>query len=276
MSAPHSPSTQILRFDAKDRLAHIGIVISFLGLSLTGLPLLFSHSPWSARLARWLGGFETAGFVHRLCAGLMIAVFAWHVARLLKRIFVEKRYSMLWGPDSLVPQPRDAVQMFQHMAYFVRLGPRPKFDHFTYWEKFDYWAVFWGMFIIGGSGLMLWFPEFFSLFLPGWVFNIGLVIHGEEALLATGFIFTIHFFNENLRPSRFPMNLVMFTGREELEELQHDRPGEYERFQKAGGKGWVVAPPPPSWILPWGRAFGTVAIVLGLGMLVLILWAMAA
>ena len=70
--------------------------------------------------------------------------------------------------------------------------------------------------------------------------------------------------------------LPQFTGREELEELRHERPAEYERFQKAGGKGWIVAEPPPSWILPWGRAFGAVAIVLGLSMLVLILWAIAA
>ena len=68
------------------------------------------------------------------------------------------------------------------------------------------------MFIIGGSGLMLWFPTFFSLFLPGWVLNIATLVHGEEALLAVGFIFTIHFFNGHLRPEKFPMDTVIFTG----------------------------------------------------------------
>jgi LPXTG-motif cell wall-anchored protein len=65
-------------------------------------------------------------------------------------------------------------------------------------EKFDYWAVFWGMGIIGGSGLLLWFPVFFAHIVPGWVFNIAMLVHGEEALLAVGFIFTMHFFK---RPS---------------------------------------------------------------------------
>ena len=98
------------------------------------------------------------------------------------------------------------------MRWFLRLGPQPRFDHFTYWEKFDYWAVFWGMGVIGGSGLVLWFPEFFSRFLPGSWFNIALLVHGEEGLLAVGFIFTIHFFNSHLRPDKFPMDPVIFTG----------------------------------------------------------------
>ena len=98
-----------------------------------------------------------------------------------------------WGPN--------AIDIWNHVRWFVGKGPRPQFDRYTYWEKFDYWAVFWGMFIIGSSGLVLWFPFFFSQFLPGWIFNVATVIHGEEALLAVGFIFTIHFFNGHLRPA---------------------------------------------------------------------------
>ena len=124
--------------------------------------------------------------------------------------------------------------MAGHFRWFVGLGPRPVFDRFTYWEKFDYWAVFWGMAIIGGSGLMLWFPVLFSRILPGWVFNIALLVHGEEALLAVGFIFTIHFFNGHLRPEKFPMDMVIFTGRVEEHEFQAERPAEYARLTAAG------------------------------------------
>ena len=62
----------------------------------------------------------------------------------------------------MVPQPQDAVDLYNHFKWFLGLGPRPQFDRWTYWEKFDYWAVFWGMAIIGGSGLLLWFPVFFA------------------------------------------------------------------------------------------------------------------
>ena len=93
----------------------------------------------------------------------MIDVFVIHLSRICRRLFGQKDLGMLWGPTSMVPQPRDFFEMVAHIRWFVGLGPQPRFDHFTYWEKFDYWAVFWGMGIIGGSGLMLWFPELFAL-----------------------------------------------------------------------------------------------------------------
>ena len=85
--------------------------------------------------------------------------------------------------------------------------------------------------IIGGSGLVLWFPKFFARVLPGTMFNLALLIHGEEALLAVCFIFTIHFFNSHLRPEKFPVDKVIFTGTLPEEELRHERPAEYERLR---------------------------------------------
>ena len=48
--------------------------------------------------------------------------------------------------------------------------------------------------MIGVSGLIMWFPLFFTRFMPGWVINIAMIVHSDEALLAAGFIFTFHFF----------------------------------------------------------------------------------
>src|SRR5581483_947276 len=79
-----------------------------------------------------------------------------------------------------------------------------KFERYAYWEKFDYWAVFWGMVVIGFSGYAMWFAPFFARFLPGWALNAALVIHSEEGLLAILFIFSIHFVNTHLRPDSFP------------------------------------------------------------------------
>ena len=108
----------------------------------------------------------------------------------------------------MVPQPRDLLDLWAMMKYFLYLGPRPKFDRFTYWEKFDYMGVFWGVAMIGISGLVLWLPTFFTKFLPGWALNAAYVIHSDEALLATGFIFMFHFFHTHLRPEAFPMDTV--------------------------------------------------------------------
>ena len=56
----------------------------------------------------------------------------------------------------------------------------------------------------------------------------------DEALLAVGFIFTIHFFNGHLRPEKFPMDPVIFTGRLAEEEFRRDHPEEYERLRAEG------------------------------------------
>lgn len=96
-------------------------------------------------------------------------------------------------------------------------------DRWTYWEKFDYLAVFWGMFIIGISGLILWFPAFFGKFLPGEAINLATLLHSDEALLATGFIFAIHFFNTHFRADRFPMDMVILSGSISEEEIEQER-----------------------------------------------------
>jgi cytochrome b subunit of formate dehydrogenase len=263
----------VLRFSRADRLLHGFLMLSFLGLASTGLPLLFSDAPWAARLARALGGFAVTHRLHRVFATMLIAVFVAHLWRLVERVAVRKDYGIFWGPSSMVPQPRDLVDMYQHVLWFIGLGKRPVFDRFTYWEKFDYWAVFWGMAIIGGSGLMLWFPEVFARVMPGWVFNIALLVHGEEALLAVGFIFTIHFFNSHLRPEKFPMDMVIFTGRVSEHDLREERPAEYARL--ASGPGPFPGAGRPSarlWLA--GRVVGSVAVAAGLTLVSLILYAL--
>jgi len=265
--------THYRRFHRADRLLHGFLMFSFLGLAFTGLPLLFSHEAWAATLARFFGGFASAGVLHRACALVMITVFVIHLSRIVRRLFGQKDLGILWGPNSMVPQPRDFFEMVAHIRWFVGLGPQPRFDHFTYWEKFDYWAVFWGMGIIGGSGLVLWFPELFAHLLPGWMFNIATVVHGEEALLAVGFIFTIHFFNGHLRPEKFPMDSVIFTGRVTVKEMEEERQDEYERLQRTGRIDEFASAAAPRWVYRLGRAAGGTAVVFGLLMVALILFA---
>jgi cytochrome b subunit of formate dehydrogenase len=264
----------VLRFHRHDRLLHGLLMASFLTLALTGMPLLFPLAPWASTLAHLFGGYAVTGILHRMAATLLMSVFLTHLFRLAHRLLVRKDYGMLWGPRSLVPQPVDLVQLLQHFRWFVGLGPRPRFDRYSYWEKFDYWAVFWGMAIIGSSGLLLWFPAFFARFLPGWIFNIALVVHGEEALMAMVFIFTVHFFNGHLRPDKFPMDLVIFTGRVSVEELKHERPAEYERLVAEDTLETVLTEPPSQGLTTLGRIIGTTAVCIGLTVAVLAIYAL--
>jgi cytochrome b subunit of formate dehydrogenase len=140
----------------------------------------------------------------------------------------------LFGPNSLVPRWKDAKDVVGMLGWFFGRRRPPRLDRWTYWEKFDYWAEVGGSMIIGGSGLLLWFPEIAAKLLPGWSFNIAMIVHGYEALLAIGFIFTIHFFNAHLRPGAFPVDEVIFTGTLPEAELKEQRPEEYARLVESG------------------------------------------
>jgi len=253
----------LVRFDRFDRFLHVLMMVAFLGLAFTGIPLLFAEYPWASRLAHAIGGFRAAAVLHRISAAAMLLCFALHLGRVARRL-LRRDWGVLWGPHSMVPRPKDFFDFFGHVRWFFGRGPRPSFDRFTYWEKFDYWAVFWGMTIIGGSGLVLWFPKLFARVLPGWLFNVALLVHGEEALLAVGFIFTIHFFNSHLRPEKFPMDTVIFTGVLPEEEVRIERPAEYERLVATGQLEPLSAPPPTLRQRRWSFAVGTIAVLLGL------------
>ena len=179
----------------------------------------------------------------------------------------------LLGKDSILFNKNDLTEALATIKWFVGAGPRPPYGHWTYWEKFDYFAVFWGVAVIGSTGLMLWFPEFFTLFLPGWFINVATIIHSDEALLATAFIFTVHFFNTHFRADRFPMDTVIFTGRMTLEELKEDRPKEYAQLLKTRQLKKHLVPPMPKPIVRAMRAFGATALIIGLGIIVLIVYA---
>ena len=127
---------------------HIVIVLTFLTLALTGLPLKFDSAPWAQSLMNFLGGIDSARFLHRAAAIGTFGYAFFHFGHLIKRFIRGERKYLFWGPDSMVPQLQDVKDMWANLRYFVYLGPRPQGDRWTYWEKFDYLAVFWGIIII--------------------------------------------------------------------------------------------------------------------------------
>lgn len=267
---------QVQRFTRLQRTLHIVMIVSFLSLSLTGMTLKFSYTGWAVIVSHLLGGFEAAGSIHRLAAFIMVCLFIVHVTDLVR--MKRKEYgswkNMLLHSDSILFNKRDWLDLKASLLWFRGKGPRPNYGRWTYWEKFDYFAVFWGIFVIGSTGMTLWFPEFFTLFLPGWALNVATIIHSDEALLATGFIFTVHFFNTHLRPEKFPMDIVIFSGRMSLEEFKMDRPDEYKKLVESGElENYLVEPYQPV-VIRAIRAFGWTALSIGFFIVVWIIYAM--
>lgn len=275
MPSPES-ERQVVRFSRLERVLHIVMIVSFISLALTGMTLKFSYTGWANVLSRMLGGYESAGYIHRIAAVFMFGIFFAHLYNVLlrKRKEAGSLRKLLLGPDTMLPTKRDLREFVASIKWFLNLGPRPEYGRWTYWEKFDYFAVFWGVFIIGSTGLMLWFPEFFTQFMPGWFINVATIIHSDEALLAVGFIFTVHFFNTHLRPEKFPMDLVIFTGRVPLEEFMEERPREYEALKKSGELENMMADPYPPIVLRTVKVFAWTALSLGFLLIVMIIYAM--
>ncbi len=272
-AAAKKQAYSVKRFRKINRVNHAFVAITFFGLTLTGMPLLFSDQGWAKALAYGMGGVEAAGTWHRFFAIILVINFVVHFVGVYKRFRKKPAKTLLMGPYTLLPRWKDFTDCLGMFRWFFTGKGKPAFDRWTYWEKFDYWAEIAGTFIIGSTGLMLWFPGFFSKFIPGWSFNIATIVHGYEALLAAGFIFTIHFFNANLRPEKFPVDDVIFTGVVPEEELEHERPAEYQRIKETGELESLRVPTPPKWTRTVAVLVGVSAMAIGLSMVVLIVLA---
>ncbi|HZL99417.1 MAG TPA: hypothetical protein VFD43_04110, partial [Planctomycetota bacterium] len=232
----HAPSGRwIRRWPTSFVVFHLWMVITVLLLASTGLPLHYSDTRWAARLMQFFGGPVAAGWVHRVAAISLVALGAAFVVHLGFRLFVRREPGLFGGATTMLPRWRDLADLVATLRWFLFLGPQPRYDRWTYWEKFDFWAAFWGLFVIGLSGLVLWFPEAATLFVPGWFINLAVIVHGIEALLDIAFIFTVHAFHANLRPGKFPMDTLFLTGRLPEEEFKAERPLEYARALATGG-----------------------------------------
>ena len=278
-----------VRFKPFDRFLHALVITSFLLLVATGMPLKFYYTGWAKEMVRWVGGLEAAAQLHRLGAIITFTYFALHIGSLLVRgartrdkfmnpktgRFSPKRFlGVIFGPEMPLPHIQDVKDFWAHQKWFFGRGPQPQFDKWTYWEKFDYFAVFWGVAIIGLSGLIMWFPTVFTHVLPGWVINVALIVHSDEALLAAGFIFTFHFFNVHFRIEKFPIDSVIFSGRISRTEMLHERKRWYDRLVTTNQLDSLRVD--DDWA-QWRRIahpLGFLAFGIGVALLILIIYAM--
>jgi formate dehydrogenase gamma subunit len=224
------------RFSLNERLQHIVLFSSFIVLVFTGFPLKYPEVDFLDPLFYLTGGVRGARIIHRTAAVIMGLDFLYHnlyIFSLLYRRRIGLKEILL-----MVPQPKDVKDLVQNFRYFMGLSKeRPRFGKFSYLEKFDYWAVYWGIFIMGGSGLVLWFPEFWTQFTPIDIVRIAYIAHSDEALLAFLAITCWHLYNVHLSPRHFPMNKVWYRGWLTREEMIEEHPLEYERMgQRTGNR----------------------------------------
>jgi len=229
-----SPASQrkYLRLTLSQRLQHGALALSFIGLVLSGLPLRYANVEGLRQMYLMLGGLGTMRVFHRTCGVIMIATWIWHTVYLLYRWWKAGFTLSSW---TMFPTFKDVRDFFHLVWYYFGLAKEPpKFERFQLKEKFDYFAVYWGMPIMVLSGLVLWFPVMLGNWLPEIGVSAALIAHSDEAVLAFVTIVTWHFYNTHFNPERFPINLVFWTGTLTEEEMARDHPLELERIKAAG------------------------------------------
>jgi hypothetical protein len=110
---------------------------------------------------------------------------------------------------------------------------------------------------------------------------VATIFHAYEAMIAAAFLFTIHFFNVHLRPDKFPLDAVMFTGRGTMDYMHEEHPlmaADLERSVKEPVSRRAIhdrrAPPPSRRMTLVGTVLGFIAWGIGIATIGMILWAL--
>ncbi|UCD63906.1 MAG: cytochrome b/b6 domain-containing protein [Candidatus Zixiibacteriota bacterium] len=220
-----TPQRTFQRFGVNFRLQHALMFVSVIILIITGMPLKFPELAISKFIIiDLLGGLQNSTLIHRVGAVGLIIVGVWHLFYITFSRDGRRDFFLM------MPRPKDIKNFFQTLLYFFGRRPSPpKFGRFSFIEKFDYWAVYWGMVIMIGSGLIMWFKEWF----PKYLFDIGREAHSDEGLLATLAIVIWHFYNVHFNPDVFPMSWVWWHGKLTEDEMKHHHPLEYAEIMES-------------------------------------------
>lgn len=206
----------IVRLTRNQRIQHWLLLVSFIVLVLSGFALQYPDSV----LARMLGSNEyLRRILHRGAAIVMLAVGMYHLAYLAL-----SRDGRRWVKD-MWPRLKDVKDLLGNFAYYLGVSRlKPMIARFGYAEKAEYWAVIWGTFIMGLTGLMIWFKIGVFGFLARWWIDIALSVHFYEAILATLAIIVWHFYHVIFDPDVYPVNFAIIDGRvsDELYKEEHE------------------------------------------------------
>lgn len=216
-----------LRFSPGQRWEHLVLLLSGLVLILTGLPQKYRELSISQDLLSTPEQILLIRQIHHIAAILLGLLVLYH----LVRIFILMSRRKL--PGDLLPTGqdlRDAGKMIQYLLFLRK--DKPKFGRYNFEQKVTYWFVFFGILIMGLSGLIVWFPVQATQFLPGGVVPAAKLAHSTESVVMVIFILIWHIYHVHIER----LNLSIFTGRLSEDEMRTFHEKEYERIIGRSGE----------------------------------------
>jgi len=221
------------RFNIFFRIQHILMFASVSTLVITAIPLWCLRYPQYERamgIIDFFGGLEIIRKIHHTAGWTLTFAFLYHLLYVL--LHPEGRRDFVL----MMPTKKDFKDVYHNLLYFVgkRKEP-PLFGRFSYFEKFDYWAAYWGCVIMISTGLFMMYSTKFNPILQnrwlGIIFDISVEAHYHEAILAALALFIWHIFNVHLNPKKFPGSMVWLNGNIKEEEYQKNHPLEENELE---------------------------------------------
>ena len=244
------------RFSLHQRLQHVVLFSTVITLSLTGFPLKYHDKDWAEPLINFMGGIHVAPMIHHIAGTILLGLFVYHTIYWMylfytKQVLTLKSEGRLtmgnlvkaFFGQQMVPNKKDfydLIDMFKYLLYFTNRPPR--YDHMSWKEKFDYFAPYWGIPILGPAGFILWWRDEFTHVIPGIFLNAFYIMHTDEALLAALFIFFVHWYNVHYSPEKFPMGTVFLTGYLSEEDMIHEHYDEYVKVMTENHAADLIKP----------------------------------
>ncbi|MFQ5665340.1 MAG: formate dehydrogenase subunit gamma [Candidatus Binatia bacterium] len=226
-----------MRWSRAERIQHWILALSFLVLVITGFALRYPDTWWVRPFTGYEWLFNLRGVVHRIAGASLILLGLYHVTYLA--VTARGRLQIA----ALRPRLQDVRQALQNLRYNLGASEqKPKFGHYSYFEKVEYWALVWGTMVMGTTGLMLWFFSSTLRLFPRWVIDLATVIHLYEAWLASLAIVVWHFYYVVFNPDVYPLDSSMLNGLINEEELLDGHAAEWEALQKQPSEPRVPTP----------------------------------
>lgn len=213
------------RFTLNQRIQHLWMVLTFVPLVITGMPIKFPDQWWAPVLIDLVGGFEMRTIIHHVAGIGMVLLGLYHITYYL---LIDR------GPKQIIPDAdlKDVKDFVQLIKYYFGKAEYPKYGRYSWKEKFDYWGALWGMVIMCVTGPILMFPFFFMNYLPLSFVQIAKLVHSDESILAALAIIIWHWWNVHYNPDVFPMSKVWLTGLIEEDRMKHEHAYEYEEIMR--------------------------------------------
>jgi len=173
------------------------------------------------------GKLALRGWIHRLAAVVMVVLSFYHIGYMA---FTPRGRFLL---KAFAPSRQDWADRKDNFRFLLgKRGSPPEFDHFSYMEKAEYWALVWGTVVMALTGFLLWFENSSLKIFPLWMMDVFTVIHLYEAWLATLAIFVWHFYYVIFNPEIYPLNQSMIDGKMSEPEMEREHGRELARLRE--------------------------------------------